>query len=218
MLIKDTPQQERAGYLDQISYKDYQDARFVREALDREVFVDKIVGSKGDLEAQLGRSLDANIFEQKLQTILPSNVVIFHNPENSNSRGILQLNPKRLIAAYKGGLMPEFSQMRVVEEDVFVGGDGFKFSAKDMPKMEKVDDPTSPVGYSFAPADGQKALPGWERRKKFWNEETRGWRTVLVMLVIHGIISGETAERVFGRPNTAEWKGHLGHGERTTRW
>ena len=217
MLIKDTPQQERFNFWQAQEFALERDIAWAREQLDRDYFVETIAGSKGDLEAQLGVPMDANVFEAKLRPLLPSKTFILHNPDGIR-RGVIyeEETGPRCLVSYKSGLMPEFSQMRVVEDIVDTGIK--KFSARDMPEMIKLPDPTSPTGWRFAPKDPNAILPGFEKRNKIWHEETRGWRTVLVKLVIEGALTREQVEKNFGRAQTAEWKGHLGHGERTTKW
>jgi len=45
-----------------------------------------------------------------------------------------------------------------------------------------------------------------------WNEETRGWRTVLLRLIRLGIITKEATEREFGVGQRASWRNLTGSG------
>ena len=168
--------------------------------------------SPANADRQIGQPMFANDLEVRLKKLNP-NLYFESNPFNKSKKACYLLQPgagKVFVCAYENGVMPEHSIMKVKEEEVW-DVDQVHLNRKDMPKHEFVPG----VGYQFDPT---AARPGFKKVKLPWGELTRGWRTVLLKIVISGLATITDVERIFGTDNRPEWAGHTGKKPVTTPW
>lgn len=192
-------------------------------------------GTKIDPLAQYGNKLTHQEFEAKLLPLLPSNVRIEDNPNDpAKLRWVYQIvkdpitgrTDRLYVKAYYKGVLPERSIMHYKTELRPVTGlykgsrketGGIILSRKDMPAMEKVA-ADNPAGYTFRPKDPDAIRPGWVKETDYGTEAIPGWRTVLLYLMAHKILTKTQVENVFGVDNTPEWQGHTGGAKVSTLW
>jgi len=163
----------------------------------------------GKEDQQLGRPLSPHQLESKLSKICHNLHFITH-PNNPTKKVVYHLKPdgkKEFICAYENRYMPEHSVMRVIvheypDPDFIATGKAIERS--ELPAYEKVEDVTSPFGYGYE-FDPKARRPGMLYIEKGHGEETRGWRTVLLRLIQHNLITVDAAEREFSTDNRAEW-------------
>lgn len=166
--------------------------------------------------ARLGKPMTTEVLEEKLRRINP-NLRFFYNRFNSTKKWCALYDPgeKKLVKLfpYEAGLMPERSIMsrRVLDvPDTHLPS---------VPHIERADLPD----YEYIPGKGEffdpsRPLPGFRRVEVPWREEVRGWRTVVLRLIVLGVIPATAAEKVFGPDDTPEWAGHMGKREKTRPW
>jgi hypothetical protein len=110
------------------------------------------------------------------------------------------------LVPYERGWTPEHSIMMLVEKeiaDVDVLSRRKSISRADLPKSEYIRG----EGFVFDPT---VTRPGFRKIKQVGREVTRGWRTVLIRLLVQGVITLTDVERVFGSDNTPNWAMHTG--------
>lgn len=167
---------------------------------------------------QIGTPMSASALEEKLKKHFP-NLVFVVNPNNPAMKMMYVRRNGALdpICAYHNGIMPEHSVMRMKEilvpREEFIRGPGIgHVNHKDLP-LEKTE---------FVPGAGyvdQDGVPlGFRRELRPWGEEIRGWRTVLVKLVVSGIATPAQIERIFGSANRRAWAEHMGKREKSLPW
>lgn len=160
--------------------------------------------------ARLGRPMSSSDLESVLSRLNPSLRFIWGGLNTSKkwlARALPDGSLERLFP-YEAGIMPErsiMSRKRLEVPDPSVlrpGPTGF------MGHIERSDVPDG-TGAPDGPA------PGFRYVDVPWREEVRGWRTVVLRLIVLGLISPADAERAFGHDQTPEWSSRvLGHDAR----
>lgn len=172
--------------------------------------------SPANAERQMGRAMTSADLEVRLKKLVP-NLHFERNPANATKKAVYLIHPsgkKEFICAYENGFMPEHSVMRTKEEDLPdpsypAPGIMHHVERKDLPRHE------------FVPGEGYKfdgVQPGFKRLRMVWGEAKRGWRTVLIKLVLRGLTTPAAVEAIFGSDDRPEWAGHMGKRPVTTPW
>jgi hypothetical protein len=158
---------------------------------------------------QMGRPLNHLVFEKKLKKLVPH--LVFKDSPNPKLRSIFIKRPGghlEYVTCHPRGIIPEHSIMKKIIKEVldpdFVAS---KNKTIDRPSEEdqvKVEDATSPFGYrlEFNPEmkrAGMKYVP------QGFGELERGWRSVLLRLIVNGHTTVNAVERAFGSDQRAEW-------------
>jgi hypothetical protein len=162
---------------------------------------------------QMGQPMSASEVERRLQRI-NANLRFETNWRDATKKACyyLQGDTKEFICAYENGTMPEHSIMRVVEEEIpdpdfFLGRTPIERDK--LPAHEKVEDPDSPLGFSYE-FDPTSKRQGFKYQLKGFGEDRRGWRTLLLRLIVRKLITVEQAERMFSPDFRPEWAVHTG--------
>ena len=169
------------------------------------------------LHNQLGRAMSAADLEQKLLRINRGFRFIQH-PLKTDIKGLyivrgqlsVELNPTpnlEYICAYHATVMPERSLMKtkiieIPDPDYFTGRTPIERDK--LPAHERVVDRDSPFGYGYA-FDPDAPRPGFKYVEQGYGEERRGWRTVLLRLVVNNFVALVDIEREFGHDQRPEW-------------
>lgn len=167
-------------------------------------------------EAQRGRVMSTEEFEKKLSTIAPH--LVFRSYGDPTKRGVYWnygTEKQKGLAFENSSNMPEFSIFEPVIRELqnqIVASDSFRLSGKDLPKHEIVPEERDAAGNITRQADihWDGPLPGMENVEHAWREKVRGWRQLLVMLVIEGQITIADMERTFGSANRLGYARYLG--------
>jgi hypothetical protein len=162
------------------------------------IFVEDEYISPANAEKQLGKVLNTIDFENKLK-LLCSKLTFRFNPFNPQMKAlyIQKLGEPEYLCAYHAGFMPEHSIVKTKTEMVWDPEQTKKpLKRSDLPKHEFVPG----KGIVFEPGAPR---PGWKKIKKPAGELKRGWRTVLIKLVLEGILTPNQVERTFGEPTSA---------------
>lgn len=186
--------------------------QWVMQQVAHAVYLEDTDLSPANSDRQLGRPMFANELEVRLKK-LSSNFLAETNPFNASKKALYYAYPgkgKVFVCAYENGVMPEHSIMKVKEEEVW-DVEQTHIDRKDLPKHEY----QRGVGFRFDPTAPR---PGFKKVKLPWGEQKRGWRTVLLKIVIGGLATITDVERIFGTDDRAEWAGHTGKKPVTTPW
>jgi hypothetical protein len=158
----------------------------------------------GDFAARMGTAMSHRELERRLKRLNPS--LVFENIKgNSRAKRLSIQRPDGIhrLFAYSTGHLPERSVARVVIEETpdptYLQGRVMERS--ELPAHEKKEDGS----LEFDP-DAKR--PGYIYTEKNMGEKIRGWRTVLLLLIVNDIFTVEEIEREFGASNTAEWALH----------
>jgi hypothetical protein len=170
-------------------------------------------------EAQMGTPLSTEVFEKKLASIAPS--VVF-KPHWKPSKRTLRYGPseEHFIVYENSQAMPEFSvfspRTRRLQTSETTKP-GFRLSRADLPKYEYIPPEYDTLGNMTREPDiiWDGPLPGEQDITEGWNEDLRGWRTVLVQLVLNGVISISDMEKTFGSANRRSYALYLGKRDST---
>lgn len=143
-------------------------------------------------ERQLGRPFLPSELEKRLKKVNPN----FHfevNWRNNEMKALyfIKNGKKEYIGSYHNCLMPEHSVSKVKYELVWDYKATQKpLERKDLPKHEWVPG----KGWVFDP---NAPRPGWKVLKKPNGEYKRGWRTLLIMIVLKGYAQWWEIDKVF---------------------
>lgn len=183
-------------------------ARWVQEQTANCIYINDLEDSPCNAERQVGKSLSVADFEAKLRKLNPDFIfeTHVHNP-TKRSVYLTVGAEKKHLCVYENSYMPEHSIRAYKEEEVW-DRVTTHIDRRDLPEHE-----VTPEGVVW-----HGPLPGYTKVNQPWHEAIRGWRTVLLHLVGQFIVTPAQVEAVFGTDNTAEWKGHMGHGEIITPW
>ncbi len=164
--------------------------------------------SPANFEAQMGNMLHSEKFEKMLLKLNP-NLVFEYNPFIPGMKYMYLRLPngeKQKICPYHAGFMPEHSIIKCKEEMVW------DYDATEKP-LERTDLPQ----HEWVPGKGyvfNGIPPGWKIIKKPYGEAKRGWRTVLIRLLLLGHISITQLDQTFGQPSSKfgqrAWATHSG--------
>jgi|SRR5579871_6105868 len=177
------------------------------------VYVEDRLVNPTDSIKQLGNYMDSAMFEKKLASILPYNIAFIDNPFRQGFRAIIRPASPQLfyvgyetLCPYERGIIPEHSIMQLVEKEIpdpDVISRKKTVSRKDLGKF----DYKPGQGFVF---DDSTVRPGFIKVKTIGHEIKRGWRTILLKLILAQVITLTDAERVFGSKDHPSWAGHTG--------
>lgn len=186
----------------------------IKEESAHAVYVDnELIDPTNDLK-QLGQVLSSDMLEKRLRTVLPLSIAFIDNPFMKDKKAIVRVLNKtdlnfgnyETLCAYERGIMPEHSILQRIEEevpDIDVISRRKSISGRDLPKYEYVRG----EGYRF---EEGAVRPGFKKIKKIGRELKRGWRTVIIKLLIAKVLTVPDAERLFGSDTTTSWAYHTG--------
>lgn len=204
MFIKDTD--KIAAHLALSKKEQYYDKlrQWEEDKVNNAIYVTDEDLSPGNWEKQKGQELTTEKFEQKLLKIFPTaRFATF--PRNTAKRCVYRILPDgtaEFLCAYENGRMTEHSVLLVKEEDIL---DINPTKTDAVTHIDRKDLPRSEWDGTQWQFDKSKPLPGQKRVRTAAREVSRGWRTVLLKLLEHRVISMSAAEREFGSPNDRKW-------------
>lgn len=217
MLVKDTETIEQHLAAARFQQENEALARYLEDQL-------KPPGGYGDdqglkrcnPEAQRGRTMSTEDFERKLSSIAPH--LVFKSYGDPTKKAVYWNvgRPNQQGLAFENSLsMPEFSIFELVKRELqnpIVASENFRLDARDLPKYEIVPEERDAEGNITREADinWYDSLPGMAEQEDAWREKVRGWRQLLVMLVLEGQITIADMERVFGSANRRGYALYLG--------
>lgn len=178
-------------------------------------------------ERQLGRSLPHTEIETRLTRLNP-NLVFTPHPKNPTKRLIYLKQPTGELSylfVCEAGNVPENSIMTVRQHDELTTEalrPGWRVDKADIPKHETIPHEITDDGevkrVGSVVFDRGALLPGRQRLESAHNELVRGYRTVLLRLILGGIITETGAEREFGSQDRSSWAAGLGRRVKQTPW
>lgn len=186
---------------------------YIEQEKSHVIYIEDKLVNPTDSTKQLGHILLSSIFEKKLATVLPSSITFIENPYRPGFSAVVRICPKydtnfgqyETLSPYERGVMPEHSILQLVEEEIpdpQIVARRKSLERKDIPKHE------------YVPGEGFKfegdVRPGFIKVKKLGHEIKRGWRTVLIKLILAKVLSVYDAERLFGQDTTTNWAYHTG--------
>lgn len=162
---------------------------------------------------RLGRPMHHEKLEGKIKKLVPGMKFIWGPLSDViGTKKMVLYGPQgevRWECVYNTGMMPERSILARKTRDV-LDTNLKTWSRKDLPK------------YEFVPGEGYRwdpdaPPPGFKRVEEPHREVRRGWRTILLRLIVESIVPLTAVERVFGSDSTPEWHGHT-RGQVTRPW
>lgn len=220
MLVKDSDMIQRHVAAFEYQRDNEQLARYLEDQLKPPGgFNDDQGLSRCNPEKQRGRAMSTEEFERRLSKIAPH--LVFRSYGDSTKRGVYWNfgTPQQKSLAFENSAnMPEFSIFEPVNRELqnkIVAHESFRLSGKDLPKYEIVPEERDAAGNITRQAEIHWAgpLPGMENREDAWREKVRGWRELLVKLVIAGQITISAMEQEFGTANRRGYAHYLGKHE-----
>jgi len=191
--------------------------RYLEDQLRVGYYVDDQGMLRCNMKAQMGKPMSTFDFEQKLGKIA-RNAVFKPHPTNNTKRVMYYHigHPEESYIVYENSLtMPEFSVFAPKERKIqrnYVAHPSFRLSSKDLPKYEVIPEERDEAGNITREFeikfDG--LLPGEDMVIDPWNEVIRGWRKVLIDLVLNQVISIADMEQAFGSANRRSYVSYLG--------
>jgi hypothetical protein len=185
------------------------------------VLIDNKLVDPTNSTKQLGNYMESSLFEKKLVTILPPSCFFLDNPWKAGFRAVVRRASistwyvdYETLCPYERGILPEHSVMQLVEKEIpdpDVISRRKSISRKDLGRFEF----KKGEGYIF---DERDVKPGYKRIKQLGREVKRGWRTILLKLVIANVITLTDAERVFGAPDDIRWAAQAGKQKLLLPW
>ena len=186
---------------------------YIKEEQSHHIYIGNSLVNPTDSLKQLGRPLHSDMIERMLATVLPSSVAFIENKYKPGFRAAVRVlrntddnhGAFETIVPYEGGIMPEHSTFQLVEEEIpdpDVISRKKSISRKDLGKFEYKK------GEGFEFEEGGRA--GFVKNQKLGHTIKRGWRTVLMRLVVSGFLSVTDAERLFGSSNNPTWQQYTG--------
>ncbi len=190
-------------------------AAWVEQQTKNSIFLEDEKTNPANALARIGKAMLAGELEGKLKK-LNSSLHFEYNSFNSTKKMIYLVDRrgKTPLFPYEAGVMPERSIMNTKEEMVPVEdiyeSTTFKMNRKDLGKQTWDEKKQEFVSDTPNPYLRKVLIP--------WSEKTRGWRTILIKLVIAGAITPKQAEDTFGSHNTREWQNSLGKAKHNLPW
>lgn len=216
MLVKDSEMIQR--HVEQFHYQQDNEklARYLGDQLKPPGGYDDQGLLRCNPEAQRGHAMSTEEFERKLKSIAPHLTILsYGDPTKKGIYWNFGTPDQKAVAFENSTNMPEFSIYEPVVRELqntIVASDKFRLSGKDLPKHEIVPEERDAAGNVTREAnvlwDG--LLPGMENVEHAWREKVRGWRQVLVTLVLEKQITIADMERVFGSANRLGYARYLG--------
>lgn len=207
--VRDSDNVKRTLYIQNLEKQKQDKIRWAKEQEEDCVFIDNDYISPANEERQLGKVMLTIDFENKLKSLVP-NIQFQFNQFNPAMKAyyILRGNKLQYLGAYHAGYMPEHS---IVKRKMEVVWDPKATEAPlkraDLPRSEWV--PGKGIVW-----DETVVRPGWKKIYKPAGELKRGWRTVLIKLVLEGLLTPHQVEKNFGEPSSTfgkrAWAFHSG--------
>jgi len=177
---------------------------YIRSEEEHTVYLDSSLDPTDSVK-QLGNYMFSDVFEKRLATILPSRAFFVANPFRAGFRAVVLADPSswcgyRSLSPYEGGILSEHTILEAVYKEVpdpdYISRKR-ALTRKDLPKSEYVK------GQGFVFEEGTR--PGFKKIRQAGRVYKKGWRHILVQLLMEGIISLADTERVFKRDDSATW-------------
>lgn len=192
-----------------IEHKRDQLKQWIAEQNAAQVYIDDADSDPTLVHRQIGKPMSPKELEMKLSKLCPNLVYKFlpdpNKPlETPRMKAIYQLFPdghEERIMLYHNAPMPEHSIMSRGTEDV---------PDMTVTKIDRKDLPKSEFNGKEMVFDESAPKPGFKRVTKPARELFRGWRTILLRLVMDGFLTVSQAEGEFGADNRREWAGKTG--------
>ena len=155
---------------------------------------------------RLGRTMTHEELERKIKKLVPAmQFVSGPGTQILNTKKMILLGPdgqERWSCIYNIGVIPERSICARMQKDV-LDLSKVVYSRADLPK------------YEFVPGEGYVWDPttpamGFKRVDIPHREIKRGWRTILLRMIVEDVLPLAAIERVFGSDNTPNWQQHTG--------
>lgn len=202
MLVKDTEALKR----DARQKKREQQASIIQEWARRQLTAAQALLTEDNItnpESRMGHPLTHQEFEARLKKLCPRLVFRDHPRLDMRCVYLLEDGGKlKFLSAYSRGIIPEYSIM----------------------STRKVKIPTLFVYKHHIDKDEAEAVrhgekPPWEIEvERPWEEIVRGWRTVLILLVLKGVLSIHQVESEFGTGTKDSWAIRLGKRKGRLHW
>lgn len=155
-------------------------------------------------------------FEARLLRLNP-NFRFFRGKLDNSKKYIGLETPGGLeyITCYPACFIPEHSLLRIVEEDVR----DYTVGNPHLPGSPRIDagavrEAAEKSRKSGAPVERTQAM-GWKKIRRVDEEISRGWRTVLLQLLIRGVVSLTDVEREFPETPDKNWQEKVGRRQST---
>jgi hypothetical protein len=191
MLVRDETVQERHRVLDPL----LQRQAFTRDLCEQQVKAGDLLVSQDvtDPERQRGTLLTVREVEDKIKKLIGPDRCHFEvHPVNPSKKCFYFVKPNQerwFVCAFENGLMPEWSIMSYKDEWVVD------------PSVDHIDKA------EVLRTDGHA---GMKKIRRPWREDVRGWRSVLVAILLKGLITPDQLERSLRETDRATWHKKLG--------
>jgi hypothetical protein len=195
--------------MDAVAYQRHQTLAYLVDEEKKCPVVSKDGVDLGQKDQQLGRALSHTTFERKLKKLIPQ-IVIKDSPNPTLRSVFFKLPTGQLtyVTCHPRGIIPEHSIMKKVVKEVldpeFMATKDRELSRPSDEDVVRVEDKESPLGfrYDFNP---EMKRPGMKYVVQGHGEQERGWRTVLLRLIVSRYTTVDAVEREFGADTRAEW-------------
>jgi hypothetical protein len=133
---------------------------------------------------------------------------------------------KSHVAAFHNEVMPEFSYMGTMEVEHPTLAYAQEVTGHPVVPKKEVKSLWAKLGEAQKTySDGEfwqhveELRPNTTPKQKvLWREEFRGWRTVLLKLVVHKLTTPDLVERLVGAAERESWASHLGKRPTTSKF
>ncbi len=167
-----------------------------------------------NIPSRLGTPMTHEVLEKKIKKLVPRMQFIAGPLSEVKGTKKMVLPDENGVeiwsCVYNTGLIPERSIRARTHKDV-LDIDSPMPSRADLPKYEYVPG----EGYKW---DTSSAAPGFKRVELPYHEIRRGWRTVLLMMVVSNVASLDAVERIFRPDDTPSWQQHTGRKQHGIPW
>ena len=194
--VRDEQNLRRDAFIKRVEKQKAEKIAWAKEQEADCVYVENDYISPSNAEAQLGRVMNTLELESKLKLLNP-NLYFITNPHNPLMKGcyVQRNNKLDYICAYHAGFMPEHSIVKTKTEMVW----DYEATKKPLARADLPKHELTPQGVKW---DENAPRPGWKKIKKPAGELKRGWRTVLMKLVLEGLLTVNQVETTFGEPSS----------------
>lgn len=184
-------------------------AAIVKQQTKDEVYISDWANSPANVQRQMGHPMASLDLERRLHKLNPA-LLFLPNPKNLSKMSIYVRYPGEIVrlGAYENGVMPEYSIHAVKSEETWDTSVDH-LNRRDLPKHE-----WNPHLGEFE-FDPTQPLLGFRRTDVPWSEVVRGWRTVLLIVMMEGIVPLYAIEQEFGISDRPQWRVHTGRGAAT---
>jgi len=167
-----------------------------------------------NIPSRLGSPMTSETLERRIKKLVPR--MQFLSGPLSDIKGTKKMvlpdanGVEIWSCVYNTGLLPERSIRARVTKDV-IDPDAKSVRRADLPKYEFIPG----EGYRW---DETQPAPGFKRVELPSHEIRRGWRTVLLMMIVGGVASVDAVEREFYSDDTPSWQQHTGKKNHGIPW